>query len=80
MEKSNDLIGNRTRDLLACSIVPHYATLNVNRGRCGPYSHETCLKIFRLHIHYFAKMYCWKDFFKFDMGNHTQNPHKITSY
>jgi hypothetical protein len=28
IEKSNDLIGNRTRDLLSCSIVPQPATLS----------------------------------------------------
>jgi hypothetical protein len=27
MEKSNDLIGNRTRDLPACSIIPQQTTL-----------------------------------------------------
>jgi hypothetical protein len=27
IEKSNDIIGNRTRDLLACSIVPQPTTL-----------------------------------------------------
>jgi hypothetical protein len=31
IEKSNDLIGNRTRDLPACSIVPQPTTLPLAR-------------------------------------------------
>ena len=36
MKDSNDTIGNRTRDLPACSAVPHYnAVLNVYRKENG---------------------------------------------
>jgi hypothetical protein len=35
IEKSSDLIGNQTRDLLAtCSIVPKPATLTLNNVTC----------------------------------------------
>jgi hypothetical protein len=36
IEKCNDLIGNRTRDLEACSIVPQPTTLPRARPKCDP--------------------------------------------
>jgi hypothetical protein len=46
-EKSNSLIGNRTRDLPACSIVPHPTTLSratVNNSRRGNIKNDATLR------------------------------------
>jgi hypothetical protein len=37
IEKSNDLIGNRTRDLPACSVVPQPTTLRFRDYKCLRY-------------------------------------------